>query len=115
MDACPHWGTEDRSMNEAFLRVARCDGCAGLAAMALAAGFSPGRSRKAVVAAMVGGALPDVDKPLVYFAGWNPFPAWFQRFHMEIQNESPRRLPVELGVAAALSAALVAVTSRRPG
>jgi hypothetical protein len=103
MDACPHWGV-DRDLagsEERFLRAARCDGCAGLAAMAVAAGTAPGSTRKAVLAGMIGGALPDADKPFEHFFGVNPFPVPVQRFHSWIQRESPDRLPHELVLAAA--------------
>ena len=110
MDACPHWGIPQDSDPQLFLRVARCDGCAGLAAMAVAAGMSPGGSRRAVLAAMAGGALPDLDKPLLHFFGWNPFPKAFNRFHKRIQNEAPHRLPHEVILASALAVtALVAL------
>ena len=105
MDARPHYGVPGQSADSPdFLRVARCDGCAGLGAMALAAGISPRRSRRAVVAGMVGGAVVDSDKPMEYFFGWNPWPSWWQRLHRQIQNEKPSRLPAEVAVAAGLLA-----------
>lgn len=106
MDACPHWGTEDTGLTPEFLRVARCDGCAGLAAMAVSAGLAPGRTRKAVVAGMAGGAIVDMDKPMEYFFGWNPFPLWWQRLHKRVQNEAPGRMPHELVVAGLLGIAV---------
>ena len=113
MDACPHWGIPDGSDPELFLKVARCDGCAGLAAMALSGGLSPGRSRRSVVAAMVGGALPDLDKPMLHFFGRDPFPAVFTAFHKRIQDEAPDRLPHEVALAAGLAVAAVVVLRRR--
>ena len=113
MDACPHWGTPDQPDRELFLRVARCDGCAGLAAMAAAAGLSPGGSRRAVLGAMAGGALPDLDKPLLHFFGWNPFPEGFNRFHQRIQREAPHRLPHEVALAAGLAVAAFAALKQR--
>jgi hypothetical protein len=105
MDACPHWGDERLKDDSAqFLRVARCDGCCGLAAMALGAGLAPKASRRAVVAAMAGAAIVDADKPCDYFFGWNPFPERWNAFHKRIQNEAPHRLPQELVTAAALAA-----------
>lgn len=106
MDACPHWGT-DRSPEgqREFIRVARCDGCAGLAAMAVAAGLSPGPARKSVVAGMIGAAVLDADKPMEYFFGVNPFPAKVQSFHQRIQNEASDRLPLEVVSAVALGLA----------
>jgi hypothetical protein len=115
MDACPHWGVEDSvaMSDDKFIRVAKCDGCAGLAAMALAAGLSPGRARKAVVAGMVGAALPDADKPIEYFFGVNPFPPPFRRFHASIQREAAHRLPHEVASAALLG--IVAMAALRWG
>lgn len=109
MDACPHWGTGDPEgvWSDEFVRVAKCDGCAGLAAMALGAGLSPGRSRTAVVAGMVGAALPDTDKPFQYIFGVNPFPRAVRRFHKRIQREAPHRMPAELASAALLAATMV--------
>ncbi len=104
MDACPHWGIVKGApgSHERFLRVARCDGCAGLAAMALAAGLVGPRARRSTLAAMAGAALPDLDKPLLEFFGVNPFPRWFQRFHSGIQREAPHRLPHEVMAAGVL-------------
>ena len=112
MDSCPHWGIPEGSDPQLFMRVARCDGCAGLAAMAVSAGLSPGRSRRAVLAAMVGGALPDLDKPMLHFFGFDPFPAAFTAFHKRIQDEAPHRLPHEVAVAAALAVAAFVVLTR---
>ena len=109
MDACPHWGDPDAGMDARFLRVARCDGCCALAAMAVAAGLSPRRSRRAVAAAMLGGALVDADKPMRHFFGWNPFPDPVNRLHHWIQNEAPHRLPHEVAAAACLAVAAAAV------
>jgi hypothetical protein len=108
MDGCPHYG-DDRQTCESpeFIRVARCDGCAGLAAMTLAAGLSPRRSRRAVVAGMLGGAVVDSDKPMQYFFGWDPWPEWWSRFHKRIQTEDEGRLPQEVVIAAGLAAAAV--------
>lgn len=114
MDCCPHWGDERLTMDmPAFQRIARCDGCAGLAAMAVAAGISPRRTRWAVVAGMTGGAIVDTDKPMDYFFGWNPFPEPWQRFHKRIQNEEPHRLPNEIVIGALLAAACWRIL-RRP-
>jgi hypothetical protein len=104
MDACPHYGDDTLDISSPdFIRVAKCDGCAGLAAMAVAAGISPRPARKAVLAGMVGGAIVDTDKPCDYFFGWNPWPSFWIRFHKGIQNQEPHRLPHELAVLATLS------------
>jgi hypothetical protein len=114
MDSCPHWGIKpsDPGFEKQFMRVAKCDGCAGLAAMALAAGLAPGSSRAAVFAGMVGAALPDADKPIEYFFGTNPFPAPVRRFHQRIQREAQHRLPHEVVAVAALAAAALLVLPR---
>jgi hypothetical protein len=113
MDACPHWGLEDPPgvWSDKFVRVAKCDGCAAIAAMVLGAALAPGRSRTAVMAGMVGAALPDADKPLEYFLGVNPFPKRLQSFHGRIQREAQHRLPHE--VVTALTLGIAAVVTLR--
>jgi hypothetical protein len=103
MDACPHYGDVSKTLEDPeFIRMAKCDGCAGLAAMAVAAGLSPGPARRAVIAGMLGCAAVDSDKPFEYFFGWNPWPDWWSRFHKRVQNQAPNRLPHELAVIAGL-------------
>jgi hypothetical protein len=116
MDACPHWGLEDPSggWSEKFVRVAKCDGCAAMGCMALGAALAPGRSRTAVIAGMLGAALPDADKPMEYFFGINPFPKGVQKFHSRIQREAQHRLPHEVVTALMLGiAATAALRFRR--
>jgi len=114
MDACPHYGDDGQGYDSPdFFRVACCDGCAGLAAMALAAGLSPRRSRRAVVAGMLGGAVVDSDKPAQFFFGWDPWPKWWGRFHKRVQTEDPGRMPQEVMVAAALAALVVVLLPAR--
>lgn len=114
MDACPHYGDDSVSIESSeFIRVAKCDGCLGLAAMAVAAGLSPRPARKAVLAGMMGAAVVDSDKPFEYFFGWNPWPEGWIRFHKRVQNQEPHRLPHELAVGAGL-AALVWLVRARP-
>ena len=103
MDACPHWGSQTEGLSAEFVRVARCDGCAGLTAMAVAAGLSPGHARRSVVAGMMGAAVVDIDKPMNYFFGWNPVPQRLQDFHVRIQNETPQRMPLELAIGDGLA------------
>jgi hypothetical protein len=114
MDACPHWGLDPAApgFDEEFLRAARIDGCTGLVAMATAAAATGRASRPAVLAAMVGAALPDLDKPVRLWLHREAFPHWFQHFHGWLQWESPRRLPVEAAVGVAL-AGLAAASTRR--
>jgi hypothetical protein len=104
MDACPHWGVGDGpGSQERFLHIARCDGCAGLAAMGAGAALAGRGHRVAAVAAMAGAAAPDLDKPCLHFFGFNPFPDWFQAFHVAIQTESPERFRQEVGLGLALA------------
>ena len=115
MDACPHYGDSSMSVTDPeFIRIAKCDGCAGLAAMALAAGLSPKPARWAVLAGMAGGAIVDTDKPCEYFFGVNPWPGWWNRFHKRIQNQAPHRLPHEAIAALALAVVVLRVLPARP-
>jgi hypothetical protein len=116
MDACPHYGDENMTVDDPrFIRMAKCDGCAGLGAMAVAAGLAPRGSRRAVVAGMLGGAVVDSDKPFEYFIGWNPWPQAWNRFHKRIQNQDAGRMPSELLVAAGLAALVWKVLPGRAG
>jgi len=114
LDICPHWGISlDSEENERrFLRVAKCDGTCGLTAMAVAAAAAGPGARKGVMAAMAGSVLPDLDKPAKHFLGFDPFPKSIQRFHANIQDESPRRMPQEI-VVAAVGALLLGALLRR--
>jgi hypothetical protein len=114
MDACPHYGDPSFTRESPeFIRIARCDGCCGLAAMAVAAGISPRRTRRAVIAGMAGAAVVDTDKPSEYFFGVNPFPDWWNRVHKGVQNEAPHRLPQEV-VTIGLLAVVAFAVLRRP-
>ncbi|MGC8514188.1 MAG: hypothetical protein ACP5P1_14325 [Acidimicrobiales bacterium] len=115
MDSCPHWGMSDEEPFswEKFYPIARCDGCLGLAAMAVGAGFAPGSSRKAVISGMLGAASVDADKPMLYFFGWNPFPLAVRRLHSRVQRQAPNRMGFEIAVGASLALAVLAGPSRR--
>ena len=117
LDAVPHWGCDKHGPGGAdeFLAMARRDGLLGLAAMAAATLVATRPSRTATVAAMVGAALLDLDKPLQHFFGRDPFPKVVSRFHNRIQNESPEGMANEIrfGVAFAAVDALAAVMARR--
>lgn len=116
MDACPHYGDDSLSTDSPeFLRMARCDGCAGLAAMAVAAGISPRPARRAVVAGMLGGAIVDSDKPFEHFLGFNPWPEPWNRFHKRIQNQEPYRMPHELAMGAVLAVLVWKLLPSRAG
>jgi hypothetical protein len=113
LDAVPHWG--DWASTRHFLRAAVPDGLISLAAMGAIAAVSPAERRPAVVAGMVGAALPDIDKPAKLFFGRSPFPAAVDRFHGRIQREAAGRAPLEVLTAVALAVtALTALRCRRP-
>jgi hypothetical protein len=113
LDATPHWGHFES--DDTFMRVAVVDGLSGLAVMGAAtAAATPGR-RAAVLAGMVGAALPDVNKPSRVFFGFSPFPRRVDRFHARIQDEAPHRFFSHELVAATAFAAGFAVFALRPG
>ncbi len=117
LDAVPHWScdTSTEEGAEHFLSVARRDGLLGLGALAASAWAVDPKARPAVVAAMAGAALLDLDKPIQHFFGVYPFPRSIRRLHSWVQNESPSGLTNEItfGVAATAVDALVAMASRR--
>ena len=125
LDALPHWG--DWGSNRRFLQVAVPDGLIGLAAMGTVTALTPAARRPAVLAGMLGAALPDVDKPAKQFLGWSPWPGPVDRFHNRIQREASGRAHIELLAASAFAAAAFAalrqprpapgsaVRPRRPG
>jgi hypothetical protein len=120
LDACPHWSCDRRvpEGDERFLRAAKRDGIIGLATMAVGAIAADHRTRVSTIAAMVGAALLDVDKPLLHFIGVNPFPEVVQRVHKGIQNESPNGLLNEVvywSALASVGVATVASARNRPG
>jgi hypothetical protein len=117
LDACPHWSCDRQRPegDERFLKAAKRDGILGLAVMAVAALSVEKRSRMSTIAAMAGAALLDLDKPLQYFMGVNPFPEVVNRIHKGIQNESPKGLRNELFYGAAFSAAAIASGRRADG
>lgn len=99
MDSVPHWGGFGE---EVFEVVAPVDGILGLTVMG-AASVMAGGDRVAVLAGMVGAALPDLDKPGRWFFGHSPFPAAVDAWHSQIQRyESPRLHVVEVGAALVL-------------
>jgi len=109
LDRVRHWGAVGDALP---LRVAVPDGLVGLAAMGAMTALAPRPARPAVLAAMAGAAAPDLDKPSKLFFGASPYPARFDAFHKRVQNESPRRMPQEVLVAAALSALAVRLLRR---
>ena len=111
MDCLPHWGLPRvPESHDRFLEVAKKDGLAGLAAIAVLSGPAKGL-RAGVLAGIAGATLLDVDKPARHFFDRNPVPAPIQEFHERIQREAPHRMRSEMVVAAgllALSGLLVA-------
>jgi len=111
MDCLPHWGLPRvPESHDRFLEVAKKDGLAGLAAIAVLSGPATGL-RAGVLAGIAGATLLDVDKPARHFFDRNPVPAPIQEFHERIQREAPHRMRNEIAVAAGLmtlSAFLVA-------
>ena len=111
MDCLPHWGLPRvPESHDRFLEVAKKDGLAGLAAVAVLTGPAKGL-RTGVLAGIAGATLLDVDKPARHFFDRNPVPAPIQDFHERIQREAPHRMRNEMVVAAgllALSGLLVA-------
>jgi hypothetical protein len=121
LDAVPHWGKWDGPPT--FMQVAVPDGLVGLAVMGAMTAVAPREARPAVLAGMMGAALPDLDKPSKVFFGFSPFPRAVDRFHARIQDEAPHRFPFEVAAGAALAVAAIALllglrgraTRRRPG
>jgi hypothetical protein len=111
MDCLPHWGLPRvPESHDQFLQVAKKDGLAGLAAIAVLSGPARGL-RGGVLAGIAGATVLDVDKPARHFFDRNPVPAPIQDFHERIQREAPHRMRNEVAIAVALlsvSALLVA-------
>jgi len=117
LDAIPHWGCRSAEPGRAdFLTVAKRDGVLGLVAMAAATLAVERPARTATVTAMAGAVLFDLDKPFLYFVGFDPFPLVVQRLHRQIQNESRGGMPNELrfGAAFALADLLTLWRARQP-
>jgi hypothetical protein len=113
LDAVPHWG--DWASIRQFLKVAVPDGLIGLAAMGTLTALAPAERRPAVLAGMVGAALPDLDKPAKLWFGRSPWPRAVDQFHMGIQREAAGRAHLELLAAAGFgTAALAAIRRPRP-
>lgn len=104
MDMLPHWGTDDEAD---YTRVAVRDGLVAAAAAALVMAAAPPERRTRVVAGFVGANLPDLDKPVRFFTGWEAFPRPVRRALGRIQQgrESDHRMPQEVVRGAALFAA----------
>lgn len=111
MDLTPHWGC-DSDDTERFLTIARRDGMLGLAVASavVAAGVPP---RRALVAAIAGAVLLDMNKPCEHFFGRSPFPGWVDRFHRAIQREIPEYFTTELVSGGALGVSSASLLARR--
>ena len=110
VDALPHWG--DWGSISRFLQVAVPDGLISLAAMGTLAALAPAERRPAVLAGMLGAALPDVDKPATLFLGWSPFPWAVDEFNRRIQREASGRAHIELLAAGTFGVAALAAMRR---
>ena len=110
MDMVPHWGNANLG-RDGFYAVAKRDGLLGLATLSIVtvAGVPP---RTALLAGMAGAAVLDSDKPGEFFFGVNPLPGWLDRFHKEIQRESPEGMRVEVSAGIALAAVTTALLVR---
>jgi hypothetical protein len=117
LDMVPHWGCETNTDDgkQRFLRYAQRDGLLGLLVMGSAARAVDTRARKATIAAMVGAAILDVDKPMLHFFGIDPFPQVVRKLHRRVQNESTEGLPNEIlfGISCTILDILVATSSRQ--
>jgi hypothetical protein len=111
LDAVPHWG----KFGNGLLRVAVPDGLIGLATIGAMAAVAPPGRRPAVLAAMAGAALPDLDKPSKLFFGRSPYPRAVDQFHMAVQHEAPRRAHYEAVFAMVLASAAVTLLRGRAG
>ena len=76
LDAAPHWGKWERHFS--FMQVAVPDGLARLAVMGAMTAVAP-RGARLALAGMAGAALPDLDKPVIFF-GRSPWPQPVNRF-----------------------------------
>jgi len=112
LDAVPHWG--DWGSIRRFLQVAVPDGLISLAAMGTITALAPAERRPAVLAGMIGAALPDVDKPAKLWFGRSPWPRAVDEFHIRIQPEASGRAHIELLAASVFGAAALAALGRRP-
>ena len=112
LDAVPHWG--DWGSIRRFLQVAVPDGLISLAAMGTLATLAPAERRPAVLAGMIGAALPDIDKPAKLCFGRSPWPRAVDEFHIRIQPEASGRAHIELLAATVFGAAALAALGRRP-
>jgi hypothetical protein len=117
LDSIPHWGCDwdEPGGKDRFFRAAVRDGLLGATAMLIVTASVDKMSRKSTVAAMVGAVLLDLDKPISFATGRNPFPAMVQRVHSGIQSESPEGMPneVRFGLAFAAIDAVTAFSQRR--
>ena len=113
MDCLPHWGLpREAASHDRFLEVAKRDGLAGLAAIAVLSGPARG-IRPGVLAGIAGATLLDVDKPARHFFDRNPVPAPIQDFHERIQREAPHRMRNEIAIAAGLLGLSAFLVARR--
>jgi hypothetical protein len=114
LDRLPHWGKANgwppKDLDQQTFRVAVVDGIAGLVLIGAVLSVVPARHRPQVLAGIVGACLPDLDKPGRRFFGRSPWPERFDELHarLQVDVESPDRLPQDVAVAAAGAAVTLA-------
>jgi hypothetical protein len=117
LDSIPHWGCDwdEPGGMDRFFRAAVWDGLLGATVMMIATVSVDRMSRRSTVAAMAGAVLLDLDKPISFATGWNPFPGIVQQIHSGIQNESEEGMTneVRFGLAFAAVDAVTAFSQRR--
>jgi hypothetical protein len=117
LDSIPHWGCDGDAPggSDRFLRAAVRDGLLGATTMLIATASVDRMSRKSTLAAMAGAVLLDLDKPIFFATGRNPFPDVVQRIHSGIQIESPEGMSNEIrfGLVFAAIDAVTAFSQRR--
>lgn len=107
LDSFPHWGCDKAAEGawDTFITAAKRDGVMGLIASAAALAAVGKRDRITTAAAILGAVLLDLDKPMLYYFGVNPFPRLVAGIHTRVQNESPDGMGKELAYGIAMTAA----------
>ena len=114
LDVTPHFGWVGGEAGPRFLTAAVIDGSCGLGVMAMLFRRTPRHRRLAVLAGMLSGAFPDLNKPSELFFGRSCFPEVVDRLHERIQNEASHRLPHEIAYGTAMVAWAASVVGSHP-
>jgi hypothetical protein len=114
LDMTPHLGWVEGEAGPSYLTAAVIDGSCGLGVMAMLLRRTPRHRRVRVLAGMLGGAFPDLNKPSELFFGRSCFPDVVDRLHIRIQNEAPHRLPHEIAYGTAMVAWAASVVASEP-